>query len=253
MTASGSWVVALDNLSTIHGWLSDAICRAATGGGTSRRQLYTDDGLTVFNFRRAVIITGIDVGGLRGDLADRMVPIQLKRLVKVEPESKLSAAWEVQRGSIFGGLLDLAAEAHAMLPTVGDAVPLPRMADYGRALACVDAIMGTDGMARYLAHRRRELASSATSDPFIEQLFESPYSTGENAKTAAQILIDVALYRRSGPTPLKDWPESTRNVTTRLRHNAPAMRSMGWTVDDDGGQNKDGIVRWTIEPPAEIC
>ena len=47
----------------------------------------------------------------------------------------------------------------------------------------------------------------------------------------------------------RDWPESARNVTTRLRNNAPAMREMGWTVDDDGGQNKDSVVKWTLRPP----
>ena len=29
---------------------------------------------------------------------------------------------------------------------------------------------------------------------------------------------------------------------------APAMREMGWTVDD-GGQNKDSVVKWTLRPP----
>ena len=46
----------------------------------------------------------------------------------------------------------------------------------------------------------------------------------------------------------RDWPESARNVTTRLRNNAPAMREMGWTVDD-GGQNKDAVVSGRFAHP----
>ncbi len=49
----GSWVVALDNLSAIPPWLSDSLCRAATGDGNVKRALYTDADLAVVKFRRA--------------------------------------------------------------------------------------------------------------------------------------------------------------------------------------------------------
>ena len=54
--ASGSWVVALDNLSAIPPWLSDSLCRAATGDGNVKRALYTDADLAVLKFRRCVIV-----------------------------------------------------------------------------------------------------------------------------------------------------------------------------------------------------
>ena len=63
--ASGSWVVALDNLSAIPPWLSDSLCRAATGDGNVKRALYTDADLAVLKFRRCVIVNGIDVGAVR--------------------------------------------------------------------------------------------------------------------------------------------------------------------------------------------
>jgi hypothetical protein len=78
--AQGSWVVALDNLSHVPDWLSDSLCRAATGDGDVRRALYTDSDLAVFAFRRCIILNGIDVGALRGDLADRTLPINLDRI-----------------------------------------------------------------------------------------------------------------------------------------------------------------------------
>src|SRR5687767_7851313 len=57
--------------------LSDSLCRAATGDGDVGRALYTDSDLAVFAFRRCIILNGIDVGALRGDLADRTLPINL--------------------------------------------------------------------------------------------------------------------------------------------------------------------------------
>ncbi len=76
--AAGSWVVAVDNLSYIAPWFSDALCRASTGDGLVKRVLYTDADLSVLAFRRCVILTSIDAGALRGDLADRMLLVDLE-------------------------------------------------------------------------------------------------------------------------------------------------------------------------------
>ena len=72
-------MVGLDNLSTVQDWFSDSLCRAATGEGDVRRALYTDGGLAVFAFRRVLLLNGIDVGALRGDLADRAIVVNLDR------------------------------------------------------------------------------------------------------------------------------------------------------------------------------
>lgn len=68
IAASNSWVVALDNLSRIPAWLSDALCRLSTGGGFSTRQLYTDNEEAIFDAQRPVIMTGIEELATRSDL-----------------------------------------------------------------------------------------------------------------------------------------------------------------------------------------
>ncbi len=45
--AVGSWVVAIDNASSISPWFSDALCRAVTGDGDVKRMLYTNNDLVV--------------------------------------------------------------------------------------------------------------------------------------------------------------------------------------------------------------
>src|SRR5262249_49594760 len=44
--AAGSYIVAIDNVSRIPEWFSDALCRASTGDGLVRRKLYSDAGLS---------------------------------------------------------------------------------------------------------------------------------------------------------------------------------------------------------------
>ena len=164
--AAGSWVVGLDNLSDITPWLSDSICRAVTGDGDVRRMLFKDADLVVFTFRRCIVINGIDLGGLRGDLADRLVPIHLHRIADTHrlDEQQLWPAWTHAHPRILGAILNLAVAATHALPTIKLATK-PRMADFARILAAVDHVLGTSGLRRYLdkqgalatrhPHRRR--------------------------------------------------------------------------------------------------
>jgi len=78
--ATGSWVVALDNISAIPAHISDALCRACTGDGDVRRKLYSDNDLHVTAFKRVVFLNGIDLGVIVEDLADRLVTIGLERI-----------------------------------------------------------------------------------------------------------------------------------------------------------------------------
>ena len=71
IAATNGWVINLDNLSRLPAWLSDAICRLATGGGFATRELYTDADEVLFNATRPVIVNGIEELATRSDLLDR--------------------------------------------------------------------------------------------------------------------------------------------------------------------------------------
>src|SRR4029450_8219225 len=58
-----NYLPAFDNLDGIQPWQSDMLCRASTGGGISKRKLYTDDEEMVLSFRRGVVLNGIQPGG----------------------------------------------------------------------------------------------------------------------------------------------------------------------------------------------
>ena len=52
ITASNSHIVTLDNLSYLDPWLSDALCRLATGGGLATRELYKDEEEIIISLSR---------------------------------------------------------------------------------------------------------------------------------------------------------------------------------------------------------
>jgi hypothetical protein len=246
--AAGSWVVGLDNLSDIPPWLSDSICRAVTGDGDVRRRLYTDSDLAVFSFRRCIIFNGIDLGGLRGDLADRLVPIQLRRIADSErlDEEQLWPAWPAAHPRILGALLDLAVAVARALPDV-ELATRPRMADFARVVAAVDDVLGTNGYAHYVTTQGAMASDSLTGDDFIAAIYRAVDETFVG--TSAELLLHVAPAADDWRPP-RGWPANARAVTTRLHRQAPVMRKAGWVIDDDGGANHANAVRWTITPPA---
>jgi hypothetical protein len=80
IAATNGRVVSLDNLSHLPSWLSDAICRLATGGGFSTRELYTDSDEILFDAQRPVILNGIEELATRGDLLDHAIILYLPEI-----------------------------------------------------------------------------------------------------------------------------------------------------------------------------
>jgi hypothetical protein len=121
VAARNSHVIGLDNLSYLSGWLSDALCRIATGGGYSARELYTDGGEVVFSDCRPIIMTSIEDVASRADLADRTIPIQLPRISERSrrPERVILEAIDELRPYLLGGLLEAVSTSLHMLPPMG--------------------------------------------------------------------------------------------------------------------------------------
>lgn len=248
--ASGSWVVALDNLFTIPPWLSDSLCRAATGDGNVKRALYTDADLAVIKFRRCVIINGIDVGAVRPDLAERLATVELRRIDRHmrQPEATMRQQWRTALPGILSGLLDLAALVHQRLETISVDVS-PRMADFSRTLAAVDEFLSTNGFRRYLSRASQLSEDSLSADPFIERLrqhIEEPIIAGSGADLLAAVTPAGDTWRRP-----KERPRNGRDVTALLKRHAPALRSLGWVIEDDGARNHRNVLLWTVYPPAK--
>lgn len=89
IASANTHVLAYDNISAIGDWLSDSLCKIATGGGMSLRKLYTDDGETYFEAIKPLVLNGIEDVVKRPDLADRAIIFTLPAIPeeeKVEPK-----------------------------------------------------------------------------------------------------------------------------------------------------------------------
>jgi hypothetical protein len=245
VAAAGSWVTCLDNVSDIQPWLQDAICRAVTGDGLLRRQLYTDSDVSVLAFRRVVAVTSIDPGALNGDLADRLLTVELERI----PESSRSAEeamtqkWSELHAGVLGGLLHTTVNVLRALGPVRH-TNLPRMADFARVLLAVDHVLGTDGYGTYAEQASRTAENVADSDSVIVGIREQITQPWDG--TASELLKLLTPDK-----PPKDWPSTPQGMGGRLARAAPSLRSLGWTVERLARSDRKGSRKWEITPPTE--
>ena len=244
--ATGSRVVALDNVSAVPEWFSDALCRAVTGDGDVRRRLYSDGDLHVIAFRRAVIVNGIDLGAVRDDLAERLLTVQLARITEDHRsrESDLEQRWEVAHPRVLGALLDLAvqvlAQREGCLPET-----LPRMADFAHTLATVDRALGTTGLTRYRQQAGEMAADAVDSDLVLKAI--TTHVTEHFVGTGAELLALITDH--DVKTQPRGWPTTAKAMTGELKRKAPALRRLGWIVDDLGRGGEHKVLRWRLTPP----
>ena len=128
-----NYLPAFDNLDGMQPWQSDMLCRASTGGGISKRRLYTDDAEVVLSFRRCMVLNGIQPGVTRPDLLDRTIPFHLERMEagQRKEEGKFWADFEEARPWLVGAMFSVLAKAMCLYPNVHLSA-LPRMADFCR-------------------------------------------------------------------------------------------------------------------------
>jgi hypothetical protein len=245
VAAAGSWVTCLDNVSDLQPWLQDAICRAVTGDGLLRRQLYTDADVSVLAFRRVVALTSIDPGRLNGDLADRLLTVELERIPEDSraSEEKLTEKWTAIHPGVLGGLLHTTVNVLRALGTVRT-TGLPRMADFARVLVAVDQVLGTNAYASYAEQASRTAENVAEGDSVAVAIRETITAMWEGPASELLKLL-------TPEKPPKDWPTTPQGMGGRLARAAPSLRSLGWTVEKLIRSDKKGSRGWAITPPAE--
>jgi hypothetical protein len=209
IAANNGHVLAFDNLSGLPHWLSDALCRLATGGSFAVRQLYTDDEEILFAAARPILLNGIEEVISRPDLGDRAIFLTLPPIGEAHrrPECELWREFATAQPCILGALLDAMVEGLRALGRV-QLDTLPRMADFALwATACETALWPAGTFARaYAANRRAAIENIIEADPLatcVRAIMASrPMWTGSATDLlpcAPEVLAMTSIPAQDGP------------------------------------------------------
>jgi phage/plasmid primase-like uncharacterized protein len=235
IAAHNNHVLAFENISYIPTWISDLMCQLSTGGGHSRREPYTAMDETVFDAQKPQVLNGIEDFVIRGDLADRAVPLVLQTIEegKRRHEHAFWAEFDSAAPKILGALLDALSNGLKHLPTTNLEV-LPRMADFAIwATACETGALWVEGRtfaAAYVANREEATAVVLEDDAIAQSVIKFMADKTEWGEGRLETLLAslTALWPEKG---LPDkWPRTPKGLSNRLRRVQPQLAQVGLTV-----------------------
>jgi len=236
IAASNAHVLAFDNVAGLPAWISDTLCRLATGGGFAVRQLYTDQDETLFDASRPVILNGIEDFVTRPDLADRAIFLTLEPIPEERrrPEAEILADFEAAHPRILGVLLDVVAHGLRELPRAKLA-RLPRMADFALWASACETAMWPIGTfeAAYGDNRDGAVANVIDCDPVASAVRSFMETRAEWEGTATQLLSALEALAGERVIKSKTWPKAPHALSGRLRRIAASLRKIGIDVAID--------------------
>ena len=230
IAAKREHVIALDNLSGVPAWLSDALCRLSTGGAYASRELYYNDEEVVLGAICPLILNGIDEVIARGDLADRAIFLTLNAIPDANrrPEAELWARFEKARPRILGALLDALVVGLRRLPDV-KLDRLPRMADFAKwVVACEGAVFEAGAFMRaYTGNRADAIQFVIDASPVASAIRELMQDREWWEGTASELHGELARIVGESVTKGKEWPANGRSLGRRLCRVGSVLRPVG--------------------------
>lgn len=228
-------VIALENLSKIQDWLSDALCRLSTGGAFGTRLLYSDDSEKLFSEQCPVILNGITELITRSDLLDRAICISLPAIPDSErtTESDLLAKFERIRGRVLGALLDALSQALSKKSDVRLPSP-PRMADFATLIVAAEPkLPGKPGdFLRAYQRNRASADESAIEGSVLSAPVRALMDTHKKWQgTATELNTELARLAGKRVSNGPNWPKTLHLLTGQLKRIVPNLRRIGIEVE----------------------
>jgi hypothetical protein len=256
VAADGNWILAFDNISFLPGWLSDALCRLATGGGFGTRALYTNEEETVFDQMRPVILNGLDAVATRQDLLDRSMVLRLPVIEQRLTEDQLQRRFTEVAPLILGALVEAVADGLARLPHV-EAPDLPRMADFGKWVTAAEVSFGWEEGSILTAFRENQASALRTSlegSPLATAVQQLLAENPEFGATPTELHNALTLRAPDNQLRTRAWPKNAQAMSRQLTRLAPALRQLGIEIDEGHtgrGQEKSRWIELRLSRPGD--
>jgi hypothetical protein len=123
--------IFFDNVSYVSESTSDTLCKAITGAGFIKRELYENDEDVIYKLKKCIGINGINLVSTKPDLLDRSILIELERISESNrmQDSKIEEEFQNDLPKILGGIFDVLSKTIKNKKNI-KLQELPRMADF---------------------------------------------------------------------------------------------------------------------------
>jgi ABC-type oligopeptide transport system ATPase subunit len=226
-------IVVFDNLSNLPVWLSDGLCRLSTGGGFSKRALYSNDEEIVIDVERPVILTGIAQLSTRPDLLERTMMVELPVIPRDKrmDEATVYERYEQMRPRVLGALLTGLSTALKNLDTVRQNLKeRPRMADFAIWATAAETALGFEAGAfleAFTGNQRLNQSLVMQTEPVLREVVQLIKKEGRWQGTASELLTKLELGISEEAKRSRAWATNAKALSEKLTRNAGVLRSYG--------------------------
>lgn len=253
-------LIAFDNVSEIKQDMSDLLCTIATGTGSIKRQLYTNDGEFLFEACRPILLNSINPVVAFSDLSDRCIRLTLPQITNNDGQGRLRAEevdsrFERLAPKILGALFNALQKALADYKRIKSLPAEVRMADFAAWAIAADKALAFGNrsfLSALMANRR------FNAMPFME----------ENVLNSAVLKLVLSHPKWSGsPTDLhkalrnivspedlldKSFPKQPNQLSRELNKSITTLKQFGIHYTPPVGSNhKNRVITLSYTPPSE--
>ena len=251
---SHNYIAYYDNVSIIKDWVSDVLCRAVTGSGFSKRQLYTDDDDIIYHFLRCIGLNGINIGATKADLLDRSIIILLERISK-EKRKRNEEIWKKFneiKSQLLGYIFDIIVKVINYKKQQGSIAltnGFNRMADWEEYAEIISRCMGYQYDKFLIVYQKNiniqvdeAIAASPLSMTVVELMDNKEDEWIGNATELSPELNEIAETKlKINIQRIKHWPKSPNQLSLRLNEAQTNLREKGIIIErykDEKGHRK---------------
>jgi hypothetical protein len=264
-----NYVAYYDNISSLKYWISDEICRAVSGSGSSVRKLYTDDDDKIRSFKRCIGINGINLAATKPDLLDRGLQFELIRINKSDrlKEETINKKFQELRPYVLGYIFDTLVKVLRFKESEKiELKEFPRMADFAEYGEIISRCMGYPHNAFIDVYNRNTelridevIESSEVARCLMYMMFEK-YKDGfmkidgsrteDWIGTPSQLLGELNAIAISETSDLNidvrdaDWPKAAHILRRRTNEIMSTLKEKGIEIEyltNQGAEKSRGI------------
>jgi hypothetical protein len=237
---SHNYVALYDNLSKLPEWASDIFCKAVTGAGSSKRMLYSDDDDVVYNFKRCIMLNGINIVARKPDLLDRALMIQLGRIPSNmrRKESDLLEKLESIKPKLLGCIFDILVQVLRRRGEVHLSEYPSRLVDFSESGELVSRCIGEKEGAftsAYFGNQKLQTLEVVDSSPvaatvmkLMEEISEwGPKPPRELLEALKLIAGELSIDTKSKGA----FPKQPNTLSRRLNEVKTSLREVGIVVE----------------------
>jgi hypothetical protein len=247
-----------DNTKYVPKWLSDEVCKAVTGIGQTKREIYTVDNDKVYEYKHCLVFNGINLAFSEPDVLDRSIIIHLNEIDDKDrmTEEDILQEFKILKPYILKVIFDTLPRAMGIKDDVKNRLKktggIPRMSDYVVWAEAISQALGNkegdflDAYYENLSFQNQEVIESSSVAKIVFEFMEDKTEWNGSITELYLILTSMLSDKNERLTRSKGWPNSANSLSRKINELASTLKKKGIEISHSyDNKSKSRVMRIT--------